>query len=243
MKKSWGLIFILFCFTAQAKEVIKFPDEELATETVLPVFDKAPVVKNRNVVTAKRFEIGGGMGLNMTEALYNSLNFFASGTYHFDENHGINISGLFIMDGLSDKGEALQRGEGTNGQEFDASLAPQAELILITDYQFNAFYGKISITKNTVMNLSLYFLAGLEFVSFGDSTNFGLNLGFGQKLYLSKDLALRVDLRFLSYLGPDPTSDPNDLNPVVDNSQRSSSDLDETTFFHTFLNVGLVFLL
>ena len=54
--------FIVFAaFTARA-ETIEFPEEELSTESVLPVFDKKVVVRQRAVKTAGRFEIGVGGG-------------------------------------------------------------------------------------------------------------------------------------------------------------------------------------
>src|SRR5690606_13354541 len=119
------------------------------TETVLPVFENAPVVKNRSVKTAGRFELGGGAGFTMTEALYNKMNFNLGGSYHFDETHGVNLALLFIMSGLSDKGEKLKRGEGI-GSPFDPSLAPSPETMFWASYQFTAFYGKISLSKSLV---------------------------------------------------------------------------------------------
>lgn len=46
------LIFLLFSNPLLAAK-IQFPDEELAQESVLPVFDDSQAVKNRNVVTEK----------------------------------------------------------------------------------------------------------------------------------------------------------------------------------------------
>jgi len=222
-------------------EVIEFPEEELATETVLPIFDKREVVKNRLVSTAKRIEVGLGFGLNLTEALYNNLNFGISATYHFDEVHGVNLTAIFVMDGLSDMGKDLRAGKGLSpGDTFDPSLAPHPENFLLGNYQFTAYYGKISLSKNYIMNLALYGLGGVGIVSFGDSTNFGANLGVGQKLYFSKDLAFRADLRLMAYRGPNPVDDKVPLS--TGSASVKSSDLDETTFYHTYLSVGLVFM-
>jgi hypothetical protein len=64
--KILGLTAIVFflmpkavCFATQN---IQFPEEELASESVLPIFDQPVSVKNRAVLTAQRLEVGGGGG-------------------------------------------------------------------------------------------------------------------------------------------------------------------------------------
>lgn len=65
-------------------EVIQFPTEELATESVMPVFDQPAVVRNRVVELAKRFEVGILMGYALTEPFYNPLQLGATFTYHIN---------------------------------------------------------------------------------------------------------------------------------------------------------------
>lgn len=235
-------LMVLAAFPSLA-EVIEFPEEELASETVLPVFERAPVVKSKNITMAKRFEFGVGMGLNLTEALYNKTNFNANVTYHFSETQGVNAALYFMGTGLNDKGEQLKRGNLPDQPPFDPSLAPSPQNLFLLSYQINAFYGKISLTKNYVMNLSLYGLAGLGAMSYGDSTNAAANLGFGQNFYVTKNIALQFDMRLLMYQGPDPTSDSRLLNPGAGTDKRSSSDLTTATHFHSLLSFGLVYLL
>ncbi len=73
------------------------------------VFDKRRAVLNRSVLTEKRIEIGGGVGLEMNEPYYSDMMFGAQGTYNFDETNALNVQGLFWMEGLSDYGEQLKR--------------------------------------------------------------------------------------------------------------------------------------
>ena len=56
-------------------ETIELPEDELATETVTPIYDTPDVVKNRNIVTEKKFELGGYLGWNTTEPIYNQTKF------------------------------------------------------------------------------------------------------------------------------------------------------------------------
>jgi len=220
---------------------IEFPEEDLATDTVLPKFDNRTMVKNRYVTTKGRFEINGGMGFNLTEALYNNKSFHFGLGYNLTETHGVQFVGMFLLDGLSGNGEALKRGDGLiPPDKLDASLAPHVEQMYLLDYQFTAWYGKISVTKNSIWNLSIYGLVGAGFISFTDSSTVALNLGFGQKMYLTKNLALKTDLRFHFYQGPNPASKTELLRTGSD--PVSSDDLDKILYIPTILQTSLMFI-
>lgn len=223
--------------------MIKFKDDELARETVLPVFEKAPMVKNRRVSSSGRFELGGGVGFSLDEPFYNPQNFNATVGYYFSENHGFVFSPVFLSTSLSDKGTALKKGEGLSGDKFDPSLAPSLTSIYFLDYQLNAFYGKISLTKQSVVNLSLFFLMGLNIPVYEDSNQYGFDFGFGQKYYFSQSTGLRFDLRFLVYKGLSLPSDADELNPDTNPTPRSSDQFDKTWIFQSMLNLQFVFMI
>jgi outer membrane beta-barrel protein len=224
-------------------ETIEFPEEELATESVLPVFDNKVVVRERTVQTEGRFELGGGAGLNLVEPLYGQMVFNFAATYHIDEIHGVNATGYFLDTGLSSAGEDLQSGKGLEGSNFDASLAPTVENMFFMNYQFTAYYGKLSMTKQSVVNLSLYGLLGVGMVNWSDAGVLGLNAGFGQKIYFNPNLALRVDLAMAIYQGPDPTS-PKTTGQLLQagDDPLGSDDFDSTVYFRPFLTASLVYL-
>lgn len=237
--KSLLATIVLALGVSAVAETIEFPDEELASESVLPVFDKVENVKNRNVITAKRIEVGGGVGFNLMDAFYNPLNFHGSVSYHFDEISGINVAAAFWMGGLSSYGEQLKNGEGISPDTFDASKAPSPKYMLMGNYQYTAYYGKISLSKQYVMNLSLFGLAGVGTIAIGDKNALALNVGLGQKFYFTPNLALRLDLRLLVYRGPDPTT----RRLLTTGPDYEASDFDETNFFHSMMTFGLVYLL
>lgn len=237
--RIFPLLIAVGCVSAHA-ETIEFPEEELATESVLPVFDNAKGVLNRAVQTEGRFEIGGGAGLALNEPFYNPMNFYIEGSYHFTELHGLNIKAMFLMDGLSDYGEQLKTNPNLS-PTFDASEAPQPKNILLASYQLTAFYGKISLTKKSVMNLSLFGLAGAGLIGLDSGTQLpALNIGFGQKFYFSENLALRLDFRLIGYSGPDPTSQTLDPSDNVTPDEGSFKD---EIFFNTYITGGVVFLM
>jgi outer membrane beta-barrel protein len=236
---------VLLASAGAAADTVEFPDEELATETVLPVFEKVRAVLNRNVQTEGRFEIGGGVGMALNEPFYNPTNFSATGTYHLTDQHAINVFASFFMSGLTQYGKQLQRGEGLANPattNFDASQGPAPKWMLLGNYQFTAYYGKISLSKQAVMNLSLFGYAGLGIMQTGGMSNPALDVGFGQNFYFTPKLAARLDLRLVGYNGPDITS--RSLNSRSGTFVKpADDDFEKDWFFKTFLNLGLVYLL
>lgn len=234
-----GLLFfaVLVSLPAGAAEEIELPEEELAKESVLPVFDKTVVVRNRAVKLSERFEASLSGGLNLLEPFYTNLAYSFGGAYHFDEMHGISASIMFLQTDLSSNAEALKNGEGIDSP-YDPSLGPTIESLYFANYQFTAYYGKVSVTKSKAMNLSLYGLAGLGLVNWTDSTSFALNTGFGQKLYFTPNIAFRMDLNLAIFQGPDVTS--KDL--PTGGQTRGSDYFEETLFFRTYLTAGLAVL-
>jgi outer membrane beta-barrel protein len=234
------LLAVLFTQTAIA-ETIEFPQEELATESVLPVFDNPVSVKNRNVVTAKRFEIGPHIGSQVSEPFFEQMNFGVNGTYHMDETHGVNIFGSVFSDGLQESGKSLKNIQGTS-DKINLEYGPHTEWIGLVSYQYNAFYGKLSITKDAVMNLSLYGLVGLGGVNIGGTTFPAATFGLGQNFYFTKDLALRVDMRFLVHQGPDMVGGAS--NPLRNATSPQPVDaFDKRLFIGSLLSGGFTWLI
>ena len=239
---SFRILLVALCFYAASgyAETVEFPDEELATETVVPVFEKNRSVLNRNVQLEKRLEFGGGMGMALNEPFYNPLNFSGNLTYHFTDQHAFNLAATFFMSGLTEYGEQLKRGEGlTVGKEFDPSKAPAPKWMTLGNYQFTAYYGKISLSRQTVMNLTLFGLLGIGMVQTGGMSNVALDVGFGQNFYFTPQLAARFDLKLLMYNGPDATSKDLDTSLPTPSDDAFGKELT----FRTYLSLGLVYLL
>lgn len=231
LKGIW-LCVGFFAFPVWSSQVIQFPQEELATESVLPVFSHTRSVLNRNVETAGRFEIGGGGGMSLNDAFYNPLNVNIQTTYHFNEIHAFNLQGNFWMSGLSSYGKQIQ------DQQFFPDKGPQVKQAIFANYQFDAYYGKISLSKQTVMNLTLFGTAGLGMIGIGDTQKPGLNIGLGQNFYFSPNFALRYDLRLLAFKGPDTST-----RALPANENPTTSDFEESMFLNTLITLGAVFLL
>lgn len=203
MKKFLSLLILFSGFNALAV-TIEFPEDELARESVLPLFENAVAVKSRKVPTEKRFELGLAAGFAMNEPFFNTSRFGGHIAYNFNETHGVVVAGQFYTQGLNNNGQTLANTDLNNGAGttfIRMNFAPQSQYHLLLNYQITPYYGKISVFKDFVMNLSLYGLAGIGTVDIGGEAAPAFNLGIGQKFYFSKKWGIRADLGMLAYQG------------------------------------------
>lgn len=235
----WILLALVLSAQAMADD-IEVPEEELARETTLPVFNKRRAVLNRNVHSAERFEIGLGGGIEMNEPYYNDYMGNLQVTYNYSETSALNFQGLYWMDGLSSYGEQLKAGRtGTNGfPSFDAEKAPHPKWALIANYEYIAYYGKISITKQFVMNLNLFGIFGLGYLNMDQLSTVAGNFGLGQNFFITNNLGLRFDLRWLIFQGPNATSQT--LRPQ---DNPSASSFGNRIYYNTQMGLSLVYIL
>jgi outer membrane beta-barrel protein len=249
LNKVLGSLIVSFFITqaAYAEVKIKFPEEELSTESVLPVFEDRVAVKNRKVNHKEKFEINFMAGLVTSEPIYDPTTFGASLTYHFDNTRALHIMGAVFSDGLSGSGEDLRGGRifrddgAPAGNTFDATKAPHKEFLLAAHYQYTAYYGKISITRDSIMNMTLSGLFGGGAYMLTDGIAPTANIGLSQRLYFSRSVALRFDILFSIFNGPDITSggtlDPNS------NVTPPSSAFEDSIQFDSNIYFGLSFLI
>lgn len=250
--------FFLFIFsTSTSAKVIQFPDQELASEYVFPVFKKTRAVLNRNITLSKRFEVRFSGAFRTDEPFYNPFSAFTSFSFYWNEFHGIGVSGLFFFPGHSKMGTGLKTSgiKGRNTEEvkyyFDAELAPHPLIGVFLNYQFSPLYGKISITKNAVLNFALYaFLgAGALGLKHGDDPLHmipAVHLGLGQRFYFNRYFALDAGLDILVYRGPNPVLNAIRWEPSQSAPPRPSYSeftKNQDIFLRFLARVGLTILL
>jgi outer membrane beta-barrel protein len=248
-----GLSLFLAAFLLQrvafAEEVLELPTEELATESVYPVFDKPVSVKNRNINTTGRFEVGGYYGNALTEPIFNVSKFGFAGYYHVSEEHAIGLFFEANASGLSKYGEQLTDVPGsTPGSHIhiDFTRAPAPQSTFMADYNFKAFYGKMSLSKSMVFNLSTFGTASAGIIKYQNKAYPGIALGLGQKYYMTKQFSLRWDLRMFVNNAPVPyynsTGNPYTLDPdPTTNAGKTAPPFDqfsERLTYTTNLNIG-----
>lgn len=258
MKILLILASIVFCSTGQAV-TIEFPEEELARESVLPVFDNAVAVKSRLVPTAKRIEFGIGGGFAMNEPFFDTTRFGGHLAYHFTETHGVLLTGQFYTQGLGNNGQSLagtdflEDNDPNTAAFIRMEYAPQPQYHFFANYQLTPYYGKISVFKDFVMNLSLYGIAGLGVVDIGGETSPALNIGIGQKFYFSKNWGIRADLTLMAYEGVNffdgngggktPLEDSPSTSGTFTPTDKTPADFDKQMNYDMQLALSVIFLI
>ena len=204
LKKGIFLSFIFFsAFSAHAAQV-HFPDEELATESVLPLVSASEVILNRNIRLKFRTELSLGLGIGLDEPFYSKFYPMGSVTFALTEIHAISLVGFYFFPYLSSAGKDLSEGKGLDpGKTFDPLKAPYPQYGLFLKYLYTPFYGKISLAKKWVLNLSIYGFAGAGAVVSNQNDQFpALDVGFGKKLYFNKWFGVKTSIGFYGYYGP-----------------------------------------
>lgn len=247
-----GLSLFLAVFLVQrlaiAAEVVELPPEELATESVYPVFDKPVSVKNRNIRTSGRFEVGGYYGNALTEPIFNVSKFGVTGYYHINEEHAFGVVFEQNAAGLSKYGEQLKEVPGASGGtvrlDFNRAPAPQSNMLV--DYNFKAFYGKMSLSKRIVFNLTTFGSLAAGLMKYQNKAYPGVALGIGQKFYLTRQVSLRWDLRMYANNAPIPfyqSTDQYTLNPTEPSKTAPPYDqFSERLTYTTNLAIGASYM-
>ena len=104
-----GFLLIFYAFPAFALK-IRFPDEELAKESVLPLIEPPRMVLNRRISLRRRFELGATLSIGLDEAFYRK--FYGTGllAFHLTEFHALSVTGTWFPPYRSKDGEALSGG-------------------------------------------------------------------------------------------------------------------------------------
>ena len=204
MKKIILSLIILFSISGLCAEEIQFPEEELAKETVLPKFDRVEATKNRNIVTAKKWEVGSYIGWNFTEPIFNQMKIGFNTAYHWSEDSDININFAKWMPGFNSQYTSGIVTASGSANPLDFNRAPSPQYSLFGHYEIKAYYGKISITKLTTMNMSLYPIFGGGVTQYTNKIYPGIDGGIGFKFYFGPKWSLRSDLKLQISQYPSP---------------------------------------
>ena len=225
------ICFIALMATPALAEEIVFPEDELAQESVYPKFDSKDVVKGRTVLTDGKFELGAYGGANFNEPIFNQIKVGFNLGYHLSEESAVSLNFAQWMPGLNKQyTDQLQQ---TNGLDF--GRAPKLKYSMYGHYEWKMFYGKISLTKQGVMNLSLYPIVGIGTTAYDHKSYMGMDFGIGQKYYFGNSFALRIDYKLQYAQG---------MSPFVSNlSTAQPGDFKDKWGLNSIFDFGVSFLL
>ena len=236
-----AIIFSSLTVVAQ----VEVPQDELAQETVYPIFDNPVSIKNRNIKDSKTIDIGIFGGLALTEPISNTAKFGLAINYHFSEIHSLGAMFIKNSSGLSADAQGLKNDFG-----LDFGRAPFPEYSLMADYNYKLYYGKLSLTKLAVMNTSLYLSSAFGIVKYIHKSYPALSFGVGERFYFNNHLSLKLDFRFFVHQAPIPFkaralrdgSKPNDNPGNAPDPEPSHDSFSERITYTTNLEVGLNYL-
>lgn len=228
-------IVLLFSQNLFAKDYIDLPEEELARESVTPVFDENPSVKNRNIVTDQKFDLNAFYGWAMTEPINNVSKLGVTVYYNTSEENAFGFMFAKNFSGVSSYANQLK-----DQYQLDFARAPFPDSTMMVDWNRKFFYGKMSITKRTVFNLSLYTTLMGGMIKYVHKSYPGIAGGIGQKFYFTKSWALRLDLRIFMNTAPIPFLGENKLK--TSSSVPSYSEFSERMTITSVIDVGVNYL-
>ncbi len=247
MRNWFHVVLIFLCAfllqkTAFADDVIEVPQDELAQESVYPLFDRPTSVKNRNVVSAGHFDANIFYGLALTEPIANVSKLGLSVYYNLTEDHSLGFLYEKNLAGLSSYANQLHQEYG-----LDFSRAPKPVSTMMVDYNLKAYYGKMSMTKSTVLNLSLFGSLAAGMVQYQQKSYPAIALGLGQKFFFTNHFAFRADLRLYVHQAPIPfldhaLRDGTGTKPGGPDPVPTSGQFQERLTYTTNLDAGFSYL-
>lgn len=220
---------------ASETNMIELPTDELAKESVTPVFDKNVSTKNRNIVTAKKFDLNTFYGWALSEPIASVSKLGLTAYYHTSEDHAWGLMFAKNFAGVSTYAQQLK-----NQYSLDFSRAPAPEMTLMADYNLMAFYGKMSLSKKNVLNMHVLASLAGGFVKYQHKTYPAIAAGVGQKFYFSKSWGLRVDLRLYAHNAPVPFLGNNKLKEA--SPRPEYTEFNDRMTLTTVLDVGMSYL-
>ena len=232
-------ISLLAAASAAYAEDLDVPTDELVTETVYPVFDNPVSVKNRNVKDAHAIDVGLFGGMALTEPISNTTKFGLDINYHMNYTHSLGLLWAKNSSGLSKDAQGIKDQYG-----LDFNRAPKPDYTLMADYNYKAFYGKLSLTSNGVINTTIYgsFAGGM--VKYVHKSYPAIAIGIGERFYFTDSFSLKVDLRLYAHNAPVPFKRDvlSDGSKSPYNTPPSYDSFDERLTYTTNLELGLNYL-
>ncbi|MBE8162703.1 MAG: hypothetical protein HAW63_01795 [Bdellovibrionaceae bacterium] len=248
MKTISFILFILFfAKTSLQAKALTFDLDFLPKETVLPLVEDRVFVKNKTILLNNQLSLGFGGGVLLTEALFNNAAGFLSLTYNFTELHGVSLNTFYRVPGLSDAGKKADQASA----KFSLKLVPQLTALHYAIYKYTAYYGKISLSHDWVMNLTTSVNMGGGVAQYNDAKFPLVALNADQSFYFSSNFAFNVSLGLFFYKGPDffckdkgeSTADQACVDRPPDPVRRiTSKELPKEWKNHTYLQTGLIYL-
>ena len=165
-------------------------DDELPSESVIPITDNNSSVLNKKIKFAKRFQVDLNTGSVLDEPLVNASYFLFRGSYYTTEEYSFGLGIRSRFGGKTTYSEQLY--QGTAQLEFDRAPSPTQSHFVSFGYNF--YYGKISLGKNVVVPASTKLDTDFGMQTFGTSTKPFLQTAVTQSFYINTHISVGLSI-------------------------------------------------
>jgi outer membrane beta-barrel protein len=214
--KLFLLVSLLFCTSVKAEE-IKFSEDVLPTESVMPRLDSADAVRNRLLNHKGRFEIGLDYLWAIDELFFNTTLYGFQAYYHLNNDIGVGLKYYQYASGLNDYGNQFEQ-----SSTLKFSRAPAPTSIMAVSLLNRILYGKISVTKETILPFIVNLEYDLGFNKYGSKNLIYGAIGLSHKLYFKNNVGFGLTYHLQVHEVPNPVSiDIRSAAPVPNESDFS----------------------
>ena len=185
------------------------------------------VIQNRQFKKRGKFRLGLGGGFNGTDPFLSVKQLGGSLGYYFGENWAVQLTGSKYFVSSSSALVTLE----SNGY---GTLLNRPSSFVGAEALFSPLYGKLAFFGNQILYFDFYVLGGLGSLSADNGSSTAIHAGLGQQVYLTKSMAINLELRVHRF--KENLSAPKTVT-LVPGTETSR------TTYSWISNFGLVFLL
>lgn len=207
-----SLLSLVFVNTAAADEIDPLKEE---LDNYWSVDRDLPVIEDRLYSRGGRFNLALHVGMLSSEPFWWHIPVGASVGYHFTDQLGIEVGGLFMdaKDVLTNTTEIHDFLEKAKGEAFNPATALEDRMLWRANARFvwNPLYGKWSFLNNKISHFDVNLVAGAGVVAVErplldrsaaeNKIAPELLLGAGMQFIFTRNWSARVDGKFYFYQG------------------------------------------
>ena len=225
---------VLMGTNARAEE-IQFPENELPSESVVPVLDYPQAVQSRLLSFSKRFELDASTGWLLDEPFYQNQYSSISAFYNWTEFSGLGLKYLIFFQGLSDYSKQF----ANSGANLHLDRAPGPQNAILLTYEYRLLYGKISFSKDVITPISIFSFVEGGTMKYGSRSLPLLGLGIGQKTFFNTHwgMQLLLEVQYRQALDPLSANIRGDAPTIA-----AEGDFGTKTELGTNLGLSLIYL-
>jgi outer membrane beta-barrel protein len=165
---------------------------ELSGLGKLAPFSDIAVITKRFLPKTHRFELFPNVGLIMNDAFFSDVALGGRLGFYFNENWGVEASGMTISSSQKGVTNELQAPKpGNYGVQTNSLSTPTS--YFGADIKWSPIYGKLAFVNTSIVPFDFYFSAGVGETTAGSSNVTG-HLGLGQLFAITKWMAARWDI-------------------------------------------------